>query len=72
VVIFIDNILIYSRTQEDYTNHLRTVLEVLRKSKLNAKFTKCKFWLSKVAFLGHVVSYEGVSMDPQKIKVVTN
>ena len=50
---------------------MRTVLETLKKSMLYAKFTKCEFWLSKVAFLGHVVSDEGVSVDPQKIEAVT-
>ena len=49
---------------------MRTVLETLKKSMLYAKFTKCEFWLSKVAFLGHVVSNEGVSMDPRKIETV--
>jgi len=72
VVVFIDDILIYSRTPEDHTHHLRTALEVLRKNELYAKLTKCEFWLRKVAFLGHVISNEGVSVDPQKIEAVSN
>ena len=70
MVVFIDDILIYSRTQEEYTHHLRTVLEVLRKNELYAKFSKCEFWLNKVAFLGHIVSNKGVFVDPQKIEAV--
>ena len=69
-VVFIDGILIYSRTPEEHTHHLRTALEVLQRNELYAKFSSCEFWLNKVAFLGHVVSNDGVSMDPQKIKVV--
>jgi len=72
VVLFIDDILIYSRTPEEHTHHLRTPLEVLRRNELYAKLSKCEFWLRKIAFLGHVVSNEGVSVDPQKIEVVKN
>jgi len=72
VVVFIDDILIYSRTPEDHVHHLRTALEVLRKNKLYAKLSKCEFLLRKLAFLGHVVSNEGVSVDPQKIEAVSN
>jgi len=72
VVVFIDDILIYSRTLEEHTHHLRTTLKVLRKNELYAKLSKCEFWLRKVAFLGHVVSNERVSVDPQKIETVSN
>ena len=72
MVVFIDDILIYSRTPDEHTHHLWVALDVLRKNELYAKFSKCEFWLEKVAFLGHVVSNEGVSMDPQKIEAVTN
>jgi len=72
VMVFIDVILIYSRTSKDYTHHLRTLLEVLRKNELYAKFIKCEFWLNKAALFGHVVSNERVAVDPQKIEAVTN
>jgi len=69
IVVFIDDILIYST--EEHTHHLRIVLEVLRKNELYAKLKKCDFWLGHVAFLGHVVSNEGASVDPQKIEAIT-
>src|SRR6187455_1920428 len=70
VVVFIDDILIYSKTEEEHAEHLRVVLETLREHKLYAKFSKCEFWLSEVAFLGHVVSAGGISVDPEKIKAI--
>ncbi|KAL4026723.1 hypothetical protein IC575_015162 [Cucumis melo] len=72
VIVFIDDILIYSKTEAEHEEHLHQVLETLRANKLYAKFSKCEFWLRKVTFLGHVVSSEGVSVDPAKIEVVTN
>ena len=71
MVVFIDNILIYSKTLGDHTHHLRTVLEILRKNELYAKLTKCEFLLGQVVFLEHVISNEGVSVDPQKIEAIT-
>jgi len=65
VVVFINDILIYSRTPEEHTHHHWTPLEVLRTNELYAKLSKCEFWLRKVAFLGHVISNEGVLVDPQ-------
>nr|KYP72593.1 Retrovirus-related Pol polyprotein from transposon 17.6 [Cajanus cajan] len=59
VVVFIDDILLYSRSLEDHHEHLRLVLEVLKERKLYAKLSKCEFWLSEVRFLGHVISVEG-------------
>jgi hypothetical protein len=70
VVVFIDHILIFSKIEEEHETHLRLVLEKLRAHQLYAKFSKCKFWLTKVAFLGHVISAGGVSMDPSKVKDV--
>jgi hypothetical protein len=67
VVVFIDNILIFSKTEEE-TKHLRLVLEKLRSNTLYAKFSNCEFWLTKAAFLGHVISTGGVSVDPSKVK----
>jgi len=68
--VFIDDILVYSRTQEDHEKHLRTVLHTLREKKLYAKFSKCEFWLGSVSFLGHVVSIDGIKVDPKKVEVV--
>ena len=71
VVAFIDNILVYWRTPEEHISYLREVLRVLRKNELYAKLSKCEFWLEKVAFLGHIMSKELISIDPQKIEAVT-
>ena len=62
---FIDDILLYSKDQEDHDTHLRVVLETLRKEQLYAKMSKCKFWLKEVSFLGHIVSEEGIRVDPR-------
>ena len=70
VIVFIDDILVYSRSAEEHAMHLRLVLQTLREHQLYAKFSKCEFWLDQVAFLGHVVSGEGIQMDPKKIEVV--
>ncbi|KAL0544431.1 hypothetical protein IC582_019546 [Cucumis melo] len=71
VIVFIDDILIYSKTEAEHEEHLRIVLQTLRDNKLYAKFSKCEFWLKQVSFLGHVVSKAGVSVDPAKIEAVT-
>ena len=65
VIIFIDDILVYSRSEEEHAEHLRIVLQTLRNKKLYAKFSKCEFWLEEVVFLGHVISTEGVYVDPK-------
>ena len=65
VIIFIDDILVYSGSSEEHFEHLRIVLQTLRERQLYAKLSKCQFWLGRVAFLGHVISAEGVSVDPQ-------
>ena len=72
VIVFIDDILIYSKSMEEHAEHLRVILEILRKEKLYAKFSKCEFWLKEVQFLGHVVSSEGIKVDPAKIEAVVN
>ena len=72
VIVFIDDILVYSGNPEEHAEHLRTVLQILRDRQLYAKFSKCQFWLDKVAFLGHVITVEGISVDPQKIEATVN
>ncbi|KAL4018245.1 hypothetical protein IC575_021835 [Cucumis melo] len=72
VIVFIDDILIYSKTEAEHEEHLRIVLQTLRDNKLYAKFSKCEFWLKQVSFLGHVVSKAGVSVDSAKIEAVTD
>ncbi|KAL0544204.1 hypothetical protein IC582_019317 [Cucumis melo] len=71
VIVFIDDILIYSKTEAEHEEHLRMVLQTFRDNKSYAKFSKCEFWLKQVSFLGHVVSKAGVSVDPAKIEAVT-
>jgi hypothetical protein len=70
VVVFIDDILIYSETAEEHEEHLRIVLERLRQQKLYANFIKCEFWMEKVAFLGHVLSAEGITVDLSKVESI--
>jgi hypothetical protein len=70
VVIFIDDILIFSKTEEEHAEHIRIVLQKLRDHRLYAKFSKCEFWLKEVSFLGHVLSENGVDVDPIKVKDV--
>ena len=70
VVVFVDDILIYSKSEEDHESHLRIVLQILKDHQLYAKFNKCEFWLAEVIFLGHMVSASGVSMDPEKVEAI--
>ena len=70
VVVFIDDILIYSQSEEEHEDHLQIVLQALRDHQLYAKFSKCEFWLTKVKFLGHEVLASSVSVDPEKVEVV--
>ncbi|GKF21860.1 putative reverse transcriptase domain-containing protein [Tanacetum coccineum] len=72
VILFIDNILIYSRNKEEHADRLRIILESLKKEKLYAKFSKCDFWISIVQFLGHVIDSQGIHVDPAKIEAVKN
>nr|GFC28848.1 putative reverse transcriptase domain-containing protein [Tanacetum cinerariifolium] len=71
VIVFIDDILVFSKSKEEYEDHLHTVLQTLQQEKLYAKFSKCEFCLSSVAFLGHIVSAEGITMDPAKVETIT-
>ncbi|GJV04689.1 putative reverse transcriptase domain-containing protein [Tanacetum coccineum] len=70
VIVFIDDILIYSKTKEEHDAHLRQILELIKKEELYAKFSKCDFWVSKVQFLGHVIDSEGIHVDPAKIESI--
>nr|GEY34145.1 putative reverse transcriptase domain-containing protein [Tanacetum cinerariifolium] len=72
IIVFIDDIFIYSKTKEDHKVHLKLVLELLKMEGLYAKFSKCEFWLQEVHFLGHVVNHNGIHVDPSKIEAVKN
>jgi hypothetical protein len=72
VIVFIDDILVYSKSVEEHEQHLRVVLGKLRAHKLYAKLSKCEFWLEKISFLGHILTAEGVAVDPEKVETVSN
>jgi len=72
VVVFIDDIHIYLRTQEEHADYLRVVLNVLREHQLYRKLSKCEFWLEEVQFLGHVITAKGIAVDPAKIETMLN
>ncbi|GJU42709.1 putative reverse transcriptase domain-containing protein [Tanacetum coccineum] len=72
VIVFIDDILIYSKTREEHVEHLRLVLGVLKKEKLYARFSECEFWLREVQFLGYVINGNGIHVDLSKIEAVKN
>ncbi|GKF35099.1 putative reverse transcriptase domain-containing protein [Tanacetum coccineum] len=72
VIVFIDDILIYSKTKEEHEVYLKLVVELLKKERLCAKFSNCEFWLREVHFLGHVVNHYGIHVDPSKIEAVNN
>jgi hypothetical protein len=68
IVVFIDDILIYSKSEEEHAQHLQVILQRLRDHQLYAKFSKCAFWLREILFLGHVISVEGITVDPSKVQ----
>ena len=70
VVVFVDDILIYSKSEEEHEDHLRIILQVLRDQQLYSKFRKCEFWLTEVKLLGHVVPTSGVSVDHEKVEAI--
>ncbi|GKE77744.1 putative reverse transcriptase domain-containing protein [Tanacetum coccineum] len=72
VIVFINDILIYSRNEKEYEEHLKTILGLLKKEELYAKFSKCKFWINIVKFLGHVIDSSGIHLDLAKIEAVKN
>ena len=71
-MVFIDDILVYSKDEKEHEQHLKIVLQTLREKKLYAKLSKCDFWLKEISFLGHIVSAEGIRVDPVKIEAVVN
>ncbi|GJU97801.1 putative reverse transcriptase domain-containing protein [Tanacetum coccineum] len=70
VIVFIDDILIYSKSRKEHEGHLKLIMRLLKKEELYARFSKCEFWLSKVQFLGHVIDSEGIHVDPAKIESI--
>ena len=69
-MVFIDYVLIYFKSNQEHAEHLITILQTLRQEQLYAKLSKCEFWSEKISFLGHVVSKEGISVDPKKIQAI--
>jgi hypothetical protein len=70
VIVFLDDILIYSKSKEEHEQHLRMVLQVLREHQLYAKLSKCSFYQEKIHYLGHIISEEGIAVDPEKIEAI--
>ena len=71
-MVFIDDILVYSKDAQEHEQHLRLVLHILREKQLFAKLSKCDFWLKEVSFLGHIISAEGIRVDPAKIEAIVS
>jgi hypothetical protein len=72
VVVFIDDILIYSQSEEEHVDHLKMVLQRLREHQLYAKLSKCEFWIEEVLFLGHIINKDRLAMDPKKVADILN
>ena len=72
VVVFIDDILIYSKTRAEHEQHLRIVLQILKEKQLYGKLAKCEFWLSEIRLLGHVITQEGVAVNPSKVEAIVH
>ena len=72
VIVFINDILIYSSREDEHVDHLRIVLQPLKNQQLSKKFNKCEFWLRFVAFIGHIISIKGIEVDPKKTDAVKN
>jgi hypothetical protein len=72
VVVFIDDILIYSQSEEEHVDHFRKVLQRLREHQWYAKLSKCEFWIHEVLFLGHIINKDGLAVDPKKVADILN
>ncbi|GKE36328.1 putative reverse transcriptase domain-containing protein [Tanacetum coccineum] len=72
VIVFSDDILIYSKNKKEHEEHLKAILELLKKEELYAKFSKCEFWIPKVQFLGHVIDSQGIHVDPAKMESIND
>ena len=72
VLVYLDDILVFSKNEEDHEKHLRLVLDRLREHKFYAKFSKCEFWLDKVLYLGHIISADGIAVNPEKVEAIVN
>lgn len=72
MIVFINDILVYSNNEEEHASHLEIVLSLLREHKLFFKFFECEFWLKSIAFLGHIVSGEGISINPEKVRIMVD
>ena len=72
VLVFLDDILVYSKNEEENEEHLRLTLQVLREHQLYAKLSKCDFYRDKIQYLGHIISKDGISVDPKKIEAIMN
>ena len=70
VIVFLDNILVYSKTKEEHEQHLRMVLQVLREHQLYTKLSKCSFYQRQIHYLGHIISEEGIVVDPEKVQAI--
>jgi hypothetical protein len=70
VIVFLDDILVYSNSEDEHEKHLRMVLQVLREHKLYAKISKCIFYQKKIHYLGHIISVDGIEVDPEKIEAI--
>jgi hypothetical protein len=70
VIVFLDDILVYSKTEEEHEQHLRMVLQVLREHQLYAKLSKCSFYQRQIHYLGHIISKEGIVVDPEKVEAI--
>ena len=72
VIVFLDDIIIYSKNEEEHDEHMRLTLQLIREHKLYAKLSKCDFYKDRIQYVGHIISEEGISVDPEKIEAIMN